>query len=405
MKIALAIDGGNSKTDVAARRRGRVAARRSLRGRGSSPHHLGGERSLDVIGALVERARAGPERPRLAVLTMAGVDFPRGGARSRRGSQGGAAGRSASTSRNDTFAVLRAGTDRGWGVAVVCGAGSTASASRPTAGTRASRRSARSRATGAAATTSGQDALFAAARSEDGRGPRTRARARSCRSTSGSARRARWQSRSIAGGSTAHRLRRARAGRVRLRQGTTRWRRRSSRDSRPRWSRSCASPRRRLELEDAELEVVLGGGLLQDAAASLVAEIAARRARDGAAALSSARPPAPAILGSALLALDELGADDDGEGAPAQRARSPHVTRHDRRSSMAEVRFDRATRIYAGNDVPAVERARARDRRRRVRRARRPVGIRQDDRAANACRARGGRRRLDLHRRPRRDRR
>ena len=25
--------------------------------------------------------------------------------------------------RNDTFAVLRAGTDRGWGVAVVCGAG------------------------------------------------------------------------------------------------------------------------------------------------------------------------------------------------------------------------------------------------------------------------------------------
>jgi hypothetical protein len=27
------------------------------------------------------------------------------------------------TVANDTFAILRAGTDRGWGVALVCGAG------------------------------------------------------------------------------------------------------------------------------------------------------------------------------------------------------------------------------------------------------------------------------------------
>jgi N-acetylglucosamine kinase-like BadF-type ATPase len=74
--------------------------------------------------------------------------------------------------RNDTFAVLRAGTDARWGVAVVCGAGINCVGVAPDG------RQARFRALGW--TTGdwgggdvGRDAVFAAARSEDGRGPKT----------------------------------------------------------------------------------------------------------------------------------------------------------------------------------------------------------------------------------------
>jgi hypothetical protein len=68
----------------------------------------------------------------------------------------------------------------------------------------------------------------------------------------------------------------------------------------------------RLRLQGEEVDVVLGGGLLQHAAPELVAEISVGvcetvpRAR--------VRPTAAsAILGSALLALDELGAGEDAK--------------------------------------------------------------------------------------------
>ena len=87
---------------------------------------------------------------------MAGVDFPREEERARASSSTRAAGRRGTIVGNDTFAVLRAGTERGWGVAVVCGAGincvgvAPRRAARSLPGARA-----RSPATGAAATTSG----------------------------------------------------------------------------------------------------------------------------------------------------------------------------------------------------------------------------------------------------------
>ena len=74
---------------------------------------------------------------------------------------------------NDTFAVLRAGTERGWGVAVVCGAGINCVGVAPDG------RRVRFPALGAitgdwgGGYDVGLAALFAAARSEDGRGPRT----------------------------------------------------------------------------------------------------------------------------------------------------------------------------------------------------------------------------------------
>ena len=70
---------------------------------------------------------------------------------------------------------------------------------------------------------------------------------------------------------------------------------------------------------------------------------------------------------------------------------------------MATVTFQHATRIYPGQDQPAVGRARPRDRRRRVPRARRTLGMWQVDDAADARRARTDRRRRGADRRARRD--
>jgi len=77
------------------------------------------------------------------------------------------------TVANDTFAILRAGTERGWGVAVVCGTGINC------VGVAADGRHARFPALGqitgdwGGGTDVGYAALFAAARSQDRRGPKT----------------------------------------------------------------------------------------------------------------------------------------------------------------------------------------------------------------------------------------
>ena len=170
--VILAVDGGNSKTDLAL-----VRADGSLlslvRGPGSSPHHLGLEGGLTVLGTLLgEAARELPLPVAAAELLMAGVDFPVEEEALREAvlARGWA---TRVTVRNDTFAVLRAGTDRGWGVAVVCGAGINCVGVAPDG------RHARFPALGPITGDwgGGQDvglaAVFAAARSEDGRGPRT----------------------------------------------------------------------------------------------------------------------------------------------------------------------------------------------------------------------------------------
>ena len=69
---------------------------------------------------------------------------------------------------------------------------------------------------------------------------------------------------------------------------------------------------------------------------------------------------------------------------------------------MAEIRLAGVTKMFGG--VTAVDDVSLRDRRRRVPRPRRPVGLRQVDAAAHDRRARGRHRRRDLHRRPRRHR-
>jgi len=170
MRHAIAVDGGNSKTDVAlVREDGEVVA--TARGPGSSPYHLGVEGALDVIGGLLLGMDAGLPVD-AAELLLAGVDFPVEEQAVRVGLERRGWAQRVSVD-NDTFAVLRAGTDARWGVAVVCGAGINCVGVAPDG------RQARFRALGwttgdwGGGPDVGRDAVFAAARSEDGRGPKT----------------------------------------------------------------------------------------------------------------------------------------------------------------------------------------------------------------------------------------
>jgi N-acetylglucosamine kinase-like BadF-type ATPase len=168
MRHAIAVDGGNSKTDLAlVREDGEVVA--TARGPGSSPYHLGVEGALDVIGGLL----LGIDLPvEAAELLLAGVDFPVEEHAVRVGLERRKWAKRVSVD-NDTFAVLRSGTDARWGVAVVCGAGINCVGVAPDG------RQARFRALGwttgdwGGGPDVGRDAVFAAARSEDGRGPKT----------------------------------------------------------------------------------------------------------------------------------------------------------------------------------------------------------------------------------------
>jgi len=168
--LLLAVDGGNAKTDVALfDREGNVLG--LVRGPGSSPHEHGVDGALDRIEALVIEAGAdGPVEH--AELLLAGVDFPAEvQALQARAQARGWAERVQVA--NDTFAVLRTGTDRGWGIAVVCGAGINCLGLGPDG--REARFPALGDITGDWG--GGQDvglaAVSAAARSEDGRGPKT----------------------------------------------------------------------------------------------------------------------------------------------------------------------------------------------------------------------------------------
>jgi N-acetylglucosamine kinase-like BadF-type ATPase len=176
--LVLAIDGGNSKTDLAlVRSDGEVVA--LVRGPLSSPHHLGLDGALGVLGGLLAEAVAEAGLPNgdgpvaeVGQLLLAGVDFPS----EVHEMQAAAAARGLAeriSVGNDTFAVLRAGTERGWGVGVVCGAGINCVGVAPDG--RQARFPALGWITGdwGGGYDVGVSAISAAARSEDGRGAKT----------------------------------------------------------------------------------------------------------------------------------------------------------------------------------------------------------------------------------------
>jgi N-acetylglucosamine kinase-like BadF-type ATPase len=172
LPVALAVDGGAYKTDLALiRADGALLA--LARGPQTSPHLLGLDGCLRVLEGLLGEARATADGPiEVAHVMLAGADLPAEEQALQEAID--ARGWAARTSvRNDTFAVLRAGTERGWGVAVVCGAGINCVGVAPDG------RHARFPSLGAitgdwgGGGDVGLAALSAAARSEDGRGPTT----------------------------------------------------------------------------------------------------------------------------------------------------------------------------------------------------------------------------------------
>jgi N-acetylglucosamine kinase-like BadF-type ATPase len=176
--LVLAVDGGNSKTDVAlVDTAGSVRA--AVRGPGSSPHLLGLGRSLRVVDDLIAQACLDAGVPSngapIAVCGawfMAGADLPVEERALRRAID--RLGRTPrNTVANDTFAILRAGADEGWGVAVVVGAGVNCVARSPDG--RQARFPSLGQITGdwGGGADLGLAALGAAVRSEDGRGKPT----------------------------------------------------------------------------------------------------------------------------------------------------------------------------------------------------------------------------------------
>jgi N-acetylglucosamine kinase-like BadF-type ATPase len=132
----LAVDAGGSKVDaVLLRADGEIVGAARVR---SSDHD--GTGSADHLEIVVEAVRAAcidagvdPERlpvAGLGVYCLAGADLAADDRRIGRWMRKKGLTRE-DVIRNDTFAVLRAGTDRPWGVGVVCGYGTNCSAVAP----------------------------------------------------------------------------------------------------------------------------------------------------------------------------------------------------------------------------------------------------------------------------------
>ncbi|HEU5475104.1 MAG TPA: BadF/BadG/BcrA/BcrD ATPase family protein [Actinophytocola sp.] len=176
MSILLAIDGGNSKTEVLlADTTGAVLG--YARGAGSNHQTAGMAEALSRLDELVRvvRDRAGipaGTRPALAAVYLAGADLPVE-LDTLDAAVGGSRFADRSIVDNDILALLRAGTEAPDAVAVVCGAG-TNCAGRAADG-RTVRFPALGRLTGdwGGGQHLGGLALWHAARAEDGRGPDT----------------------------------------------------------------------------------------------------------------------------------------------------------------------------------------------------------------------------------------
>ncbi|MEV0349726.1 BadF/BadG/BcrA/BcrD ATPase family protein [Nonomuraea sp. NPDC050680] len=176
-RLVLAVDGGNSKTDVAlVTEDGDVLA--TGRAGPFAPQSDGVPAALDAVEEAVRQALAqlprdgAPSRFDHVAAYLAGADLPvEEEALAREFARRGF-GPDISV-RNDTFALLRAGASNSWGVAVVCGAGINAVGVSPTG--EVARFPALGRLSGDWGGGQGvaEEALWHAARAEDGRGPAT----------------------------------------------------------------------------------------------------------------------------------------------------------------------------------------------------------------------------------------
>lgn len=131
----LALDGGASKVDaVLLARDGSVLHATRCRSHGEKgvefvDYLQGVTRTLSAVAAATGAPDGRPLAP-LGVYCLAGADLPQDDRRIRRWLSKEGWTRE-NVLRNDTFAVLRAGTERDWGVGVVCGSGTNCSGVSP----------------------------------------------------------------------------------------------------------------------------------------------------------------------------------------------------------------------------------------------------------------------------------
>ncbi|HYM83017.1 MAG TPA: BadF/BadG/BcrA/BcrD ATPase family protein [Candidatus Dormibacteraeota bacterium] len=311
----VAVDVGNSKTDLAVvGARGEVLA--AVRGPTSSHQQVGEERCFETLASLAAAAFAiagvgpGSGPAGIVAYSAAGADTPKDIAMLRRG----VAGLGLATETlvvNDCRSGLRAGTDRGWGVCVICGSGINCLGLGPDG--RAARFDALGEMSGdwGGGGALGEAALAAAVRAQDGRGPST----------------------ALAPSVPAHfGLARPRALTLAFYEGRIPWRRRLElaplvfatamagdevargivdrlADEIVAWATAAI---RRAHLGRLDPDVVLAGGVFRAEDPEFYSRIEAG-VRSVAPASRLARLTAPPVVGSALLGLDRL----DGMSTPA----------------------------------------------------------------------------------------
>ena len=335
--VILAVDGGNSKTHLAlVDGDGRVLS--LVRGPLCSPHHLGVDGCLDVLQRLFDEAAEEAGLPRdngpvaeIGKLLLAGVDFP---AEERR-LQELVSGRNWAeriSVGNDTFALLRAGSEQGWGVAVVCGAGINCLGVAPDG--RQARFPALGEITGdwGGGYDVGMAAVSAAARSEDGRGPKTSLE------QSVPAHFGLTTPSELAEAFHLQEIPRRRVLELSPLVFAEAEHDAAAAEIVDRLAAEVVALARaaltRLDLTEAHVEVVLGGGLLKSAQGRVLDAIA-RRPREVGPAIEVHPTASAPVVGAALLGLDELGADRRPRAGAAScrcgRASSPQRSRSTRR--------------------------------------------------------------------------
>ncbi len=308
--VVLAIDGGNIKTDVAlVDGHGRLLA--FVRSAGASPHALGMDGCVALLGELVDDASAVAGLPApvadVARVLLAGADLPEEVA-ALQGALDDMRWAPRLVVENDTLALLRTGTDRGWGVAVVCGGGINAVGIAPDG------RDVRFPALGAitgdwgGGYDVGVAALGAASRSADGRGPHSALEHAvpayyGCKTPLDVARALHFEEMALetlaelAQVVYAHAAGDGAAGAIVAHLADE-------------VAALAVAALQRLELCDAGPEVVLGGGLIRAAPRSMISQIEQRVVAVAPTATVVITHDGP-IVGAALLGLDTIGAGPD----------------------------------------------------------------------------------------------
>jgi N-acetylglucosamine kinase-like BadF-type ATPase len=340
-ELVLAVDGGGVKTDLALLDSS-GALLSLVRGGGSQAHYLGVEGAVEVVESLLERAIADAGLGRLdrpfastAQLLLAGMDLPEelSALRARIEQQNWS---DRLVVGNDTEALLRAGTDRGWGIAVVCGTGINCLGLAPDGS------EARFLSFGPVSGDwgGGRDvglaALAAAVRAADGRGPRT------VLETAVSAHFGLRDPLEVARAVHLQEMPMARLGELAPLVLAACDEDSIAADIVGRLTDEVIAFARaalgRLELTAADPDVVLGGRLLRSVSPSVVERIA-RGVQQVAPDARVRVAPSEPIVGAALLGLDALGADasaiararaelDGAAAALAQGSRGRHGMRH-----------------------------------------------------------------------------